>query len=315
MNVHSIERAEPRTAAEWFAVRKGSRDEEVERRFSAWLASNAENFEAYAMCELTWELAASAAAGLSGLRVTTPWYRRRPVGAVAAALVLASVALGFVRFLPPRVAVWSTKPGEQRSLTLEDGSHVTLNTRSVVEVRMGRKARDVRIVQGEAFFDIAHDESRPFNVDTSLGTVRAVGTRFDVLLDEQRVEVSMEEGKVFIKSAAPGGQEVAAVAGMRVTLLAGSSRPALDSADLTGIENWRAHRIEFDRVPLAMALREFSRYTALPIRVESPQIGQMSVSAVLQAGDVKALRAPLNGAFGLRLVERQNELVVVEEAP
>jgi transmembrane sensor len=180
---------------------------------------------------------------------------------------------------------------------------------------MGRSARDVCIVQGEAFFEVAHDRLRPFNVQTPLGSIRAVGTRFDVLLDEQRVEVVMEEGKVLVKSAAPAGQEVAPVAGMRATLLAGSTRPALDAADLTRIENWLAHRVEFDRVPLSTALKEFSRYTALPIRVESPQIGQMPVSAVLQAGDVDALRATLKGAFCLRLIAKQNELVVVQETP
>ena len=315
MNVHSFDRIEPVTAAEWFAVRRGPHDDEVERRFSAWLTSSAENFEAYALCELTWELAGTAAASLSSSQAPSPWYRRRTVGAAAAALVLACVALGFVLFSPTRVTVWNTKPGEQRTLTLEDGSRVILNTRSIVEVRMGRSARDVRIVQGEAFFEVAHDRLRPFNVQTPLGTIRAVGTRFDVLLDEQRVEVVMEEGKVLVKSAAPAGQEVAAVAGMRATLLAGSTRAALDSADLTRIENWRAHRVEFDRVPLSTALKEFSRYTALPIRVESPQIGQMSVSAVLQAGDVDALRATLKGAFGLRLIAKQNELVVVQETP
>jgi transmembrane sensor len=312
MNLQLFNRSEPKTAAEWFAQRKGSRNEEVERRFSAWLASSPENFESYALCELTWELAASAAAGLGTSRKAKPWYRHRAVAAIAASLLIAAIVLSIVRYSPPNAVMWSTKPGEQRTLFLADGSHVTLNTRSIVEVRMGRTTREVRLVQGEAFFEVAHDQSRPFSVGTPLGTIRAVGTQFDVLLDEQRVEVNMQEGKVLIKSTASAGQEVVAVAGMRATLLAGNSLPALDSADLTRVENWLAHRIEFDRVPLATALREFSRYTALPIRVESPQIGQMSISAVLQAGDVNALRSMLKGAFGLRVIQKENELVVIE---
>jgi transmembrane sensor len=315
MNVHPFEGVEPRTAAEWFAARKGSQSADVERRFSTWLAASPENFEAYALCELTWELSASAAVGLGGSLTAVPWYRRRTIGAIAAALLLASIALVFVRFSQPNATLWSTKPGQQRTLTLDDGSHVTLNTRSILEIRMGRKERTVRIMQGEAFFDVAHDASRPFNVDTPLGSVRAVGTRFDVLLDEQRVQVDMEEGKVLVKSATPGGEEVVAVAGMRATLVAGSAAPELNSADLTRVENWRAHRIEFDRIPLAAALREFSRYTDLPLRVESAQVARMSISAVLQTGDINALRAMLKGAFGLRLEQRQNELVVLEAAP
>ena len=91
---------------------------------------------------------------------------------------------------------------------------------------------------------------------------------------------------------------------------AGGARPELDRADLNRIENWRARRLEFDRVPLDAVLREFSRYLAVPIRAATPQVGQIPVSAVLKAGDVEALRATLNGAFGLTLAAGEEEWLV-----
>ncbi len=310
MNIRLFERGNPRTAAEWFALRRGAPDPDVERRFSEWLATSADNFEAYALCELTWELTASAASGLDVSRKIKPWYRRRAIGAIAAALALLAITLSAIRLSGPKATVWSTKPGQQLTFTLDDGSRMTLNTRSIVEVRMGRRTREVRLLQGEAFFAVAHDRSRPFNVETPAGTVRAVGTRFDVILDEQRVEVNMEEGKVLITSSSGGGRSVAAVAGMRAVWAAGDAQPVIDSADLNRLENWRAHRIEFDRIPLAGALKEFSRYTALPIRVASEQTGRLEISAVIQTGDVNALESMLQGAFGLKMIRGKNELVV-----
>ena len=187
-----------------------------------------------------------------------------------------------------------------------------LHPRSMLEIRMGARRREVRLIKGEAYFEVAHDESRPFVVRTSLGSIRAVGTRFDVLLDDQRVEVALEEGRVMVRSTLPDAREVLTVAGMSATLLPGSADPHLQPADLNRIENWRARRIEFDRVPLATALREFSRYTPLPIHAGSPQIAQMPISAVLKAGDVAALRATLKGAFGLQVIETRDALIVSE---
>ena len=105
-----------------------------------------------------------------------------------------------------------------------------------------------------------------------------------------------------------------AAAGMRATLLAGSAQAKLDPADLNRVENWRSHRIEFDRVPLSVALKEFSRYTAVPIRAGSPELGRIVISAVFKTGDTEALRATLRGAFGWSVVERSGELVVEDES-
>ncbi|MBS0421322.1 MAG: FecR domain-containing protein [Proteobacteria bacterium] len=315
MNVQSIDPPEPRTAAQWFAARRSAHNEDLERRFSAWLAASTANFEAYALCELTWELSASAAAGMTASPAALPWYRRPLVRAAAAAAALVAFGvLTFIQLTRPGVSKWQTQPGQQLSVSLQDGSHITLNTRSSVEVRMSHSRRVVRVLEGEVFFDVARDRLRPFAVQTALGSVRAVGTRFDVLLDSQHLEVNMEEGKVLIRSAAAGGQESMATAGMRATLLPGSPRPEVAAADLNRIENWRAHRVEFDRVPLGEALQELSRYTPVPIRAGSPEVARIMISAVLKTGDVDALRATLKGAFGLRVVEGGRQYVVVERA-
>jgi transmembrane sensor len=170
----------------------------------------------------------------------------------------------------------------------------------------------LRLLEGEAYFAVAHDPDRPFDVDTRLGSVRALGTRFDLLLDERHLEVNMEEGKVLVSSGTGGGQE--AVAGIRATLMAGDAKVTLDSADLNRLENWRAQRIEFDRVVLEEVLKEMSRYTRVPIRAGSAQIGGVMISAVLKTGDVEALKATLKGAFGFRVVEGDGEFVVVDGA-
>jgi transmembrane sensor len=268
------------------------------------------NAEEYALCERAWELSAAAAEGLDREVRVRSSYRRRAVGGIAALASAALIVLTVSWLMPPAPTVWRTGPGEQRTLALEDGSRITMNTRSTLEVRIDRSKREIRMQGGEAFYEVAKDESRPFVVETSLGTARAVGTRFNVLVDGDRVEVATEEGKVLVQTLDRSGAGVLATAGTRATLVHGEFRPALDRADLTRIENWRARRLEFDRVPLDAALKEFSRYTPVPIRAGSPDVGQIYVSAVLKVGDVDALRATLKGAFGLTVVAGRDEWLV-----
>ena len=219
-----------------------------------------------------------------------------PSAGAAAAAFVGLVALAAFWAMPPAPMTLYTGPGEQRTIALADGTQLTMNTRSNIEVRMSRSKREVRIFDGEVFFAVAKDPSRPFLVETALGTARAVGTRFNVLADSAHVEVATEEGKVWVATSSDASTGVMATAGLRATLVRGGSGPVLDKADLSRVENWRARRLEFDNVPLDAALKEFSRYTDIPIRPATQEIGQIPVSAVLKVGDMNALRATLKGS-------------------
>ena len=301
----------PSAAAEWFAARRRPQDASFEEHFSRWLAADARNADEYALCELTWELSAPAAEGLLADVRARPWYRQRAVTGAAAAIIVAALATAAFWAMPAKPLALQTAAGEQRTIALADGTRLTMNTRSSIEVRLSRSKRAVRILDGEVFFAVARDPSRPFFVETTLGTARAIGTRFNVLAGTERVEVATEEGKVWVTTASGGAAGVMATAGVRATLVPGSANPVLDTADLARIENWRARRLEFNDVPLDAALKEFSRYTRNPYRSATREIGQIPVSAVLNIGDENALRVTLKAAFGLDVVDRNEEWLVI----
>jgi transmembrane sensor len=96
---------------------------------------------------------------------------------------------------------YETGIGEQRSVVLDDGSLVTLNTASRIEVKLGKKHRLVRLVSGEALFQVARDAARPFDVVTGNTTVRAVGTQFNVDKRTTATTVTVVEGKIAVSSS------------------------------------------------------------------------------------------------------------------
>lgn len=303
-------RRRPRSAAEWFAARLADPDPQLERRFHAWLAQNASHGEEYALCEIAWEVSHGAARQMTV--PVTRWAEggrnRFRAGVLAAA---AAAAAAVVWYWPPAPLSYATLAGEQRTLVLEDGSHVTLNTRSRIMVRLERRARTVVLQQGEAYFEVSKDASRPFTVKSAVGSARAVGTRFDVYLDDGRLLVTTAEGRVFVKSVDSGaGENVDA--GSRASLGQGIPGVVVEPANLGAELGWLSRRLEADNAPLGEVLQAFSRYTSLPVRAATPAIAALRVSAVLRTGDIDALQATLAGAFGLNLEHRTNEWVVID---
>ncbi len=84
---------------------------------------------------------------------------------------------------------------------LPDGSRMTLDTDSEVDIAFAPERRNLRLVKGRAFFDVAHDAQRPFAVVADGREVEALGTRFDVRMDPGQVRVVLVEGRVSVKSA------------------------------------------------------------------------------------------------------------------
>jgi transmembrane sensor len=298
----------PKTAAEWFAALRGGASPTIERQFQRWLAENPMHGEEYALCEILWEVSGPAAADVPrpppARRVDTRAIWGGALVAAAASLVIA------LWFWPHRAQIWSTGPGEQRALLLEDGSRVTLNTRTRIEVEYARGQREVTLLGGEAYFDVAKDPGRPFRVRTQLGSARAVGTHFNVYYVDGLLAVTTAEGVVAVSGAA-GGSRVMVAAGNRAELGAGTPKPTVSRADVGRELNWLSQRIEVDNVPLESLLRDFSRYTSMRLEAGSPEVGSLRVSAVLRTGDLEALRATLKGALDLELESRRGEILVV----
>lgn len=314
-------RRTPVSAADWFAARhRGGTDPALERAFEAWLADDPERQRQYALCEIAWDLARPAAERLRTPATENPGHigtphRRWAIGAGLAATVLVAVAaLWLTLGSEPQPLRYATGPGEQRTVVLADGSRITLNTRTALSVTIPARQRNVVLENGEAFFDVAHDPSRPFHVLTPLGQVTVIGTRFNVYRRPDSLEVTTEQGLVRVSTAGRPDPttDLLVHAGEGAAIPAPGAKPQLRHADLRRIENWRQQRLEFDAMPLAALLEEFSRYTAAPLHAATPEIGALRVSGVFHLGDITALSVTLDAAFGLKVRDSNDGSRVVE---
>jgi transmembrane sensor len=215
-------------AALWHERLRDGPSEDMRRGFEAWLEASPDHRPAYASIERTWAMLQKTAETPSilalrhetALRLTRQTSRRlRPVRALAAAVAV--MALGMVAWgllaparLPDAFTAWmrdlwqgdshySTTTGERLSATLRDGSQITLDTQSELEVAFTKAERTVRLRHGQAFFEVAKDKTRPFVVEVNNRRFIAVGTAFDVRVDDDQIQVTMIEGVVRVEHAQP----------------------------------------------------------------------------------------------------------------
>lgn len=312
----------PRSASEWFAlVRSGHIGNRLDRKWSQWVAADAGHEEAYERRELAWELSAELrdapsirtllndadsllrqsehpTAAARARRWLQPW----PVGAAAAIVAVVVLIPILIRYNIISTSDFTTAKGEQRTVTLVDGSTVSLNTATQLRVKYSHGVRSVEMIEGEALFTVAKDPTRPFEVHARQGVSTAVGTEFDVRVDGLTVAVSVLEGTVAVAAdqAARDTATVAVTTGYRVSYSDNGSMSAPGPADVTRIRGWLSQRIVFNDVTLAAALEEYNRYTAIPVVLGNPELAGRHINGVFRIGDEAAFLGALQQGLHLK---------------
>lgn len=316
-------------AAGWFAAfRDVDAGEAADREWDQWMSEDIRHQQAYETVELAWELSADLAerpalqalnrevAAAAGAATAGQPVRRAPrrswQWAAAACVVAVGIVVG-VRFaLYHETSVdYATATGEQRKVTLPDGSTVVLNTATRVVARYSMVRRRVDLLAGEAAFSVSPDKRHPFDVHALGGTVTAVGTEFDVRIGAGIVAVAELEGSVSIEPSAStaGRSALTLVAGQAVEYRGDGSLSAIGSADVTRIRGWEAQRIVISNLPLVQALEEYNRYIRIPIVIGDPDLGSRRINGVFRLGEQKAFLDALEQ--GLHVVATPSDTEIV----
>ena len=267
-----------RHASDWVQQLHESSDDEIVDRWLRWCDADPRNLAAFDQMQRTWNGFPAPTAGATRLQpaATHPGTRGRVV-ALAASIVLLA---GFAAWLTLRhadVQALDTPIGEQRRITLADGSQLDLAPGSRVSTSFTLMRRDVRLERGQAFFAVAHSALRPFVVHVSGLTVTAQGTAFDVRIGPSSTVVTVSEGRVEVtpgadQAAASGGtgtEPVRAASGQQVTFSRSARRLSVATVDPKVAESWRAGALQFLGESLEDVVGELNRYSERQIVVAS----------------------------------------------
>ena len=204
---------------------------------------------------------------------------------------------------------YHTAVGGIVAVPLVDGSKILLNTNSELKVDLTESERSVRLEQGEAYFNVAHDPRRPFIVSVGERRIVAVGTAFSVWRNEDDVRIAVTEGKVrFEKSdrsnvLLPPGS-VARTLHDEVTM---QQRTV---AEVDEALSWRTGFLTFHDTPLADAVAEFNRYSMRKIILEDPAIAALRLSGKFQFSQSDAFVRLLERSFPVQAAWSADRIVL-----
>jgi transmembrane sensor len=241
--------------------------------------------------------------------------------------------------------IYSTGSDEQRSVVLEDGSTVELNSHSRIQVRVSQDKREVELLGGEALFSVVHDRRRPFVVRVGTADVRAVGTQFDVYRRLDEAVVTVVQGRVAVLTGdreAKGYSAIRALSGLlfKSYRTEASSTPALarnpilvgagqqlkvarlmltqadvktsppTPVDVAAATAWTRHALVFDSTTLMKVAQEFNRYSTRRIVIQDADVGNFRISGVFSSADPNVLIRFLRSQPEIRVEEVGQEIFV-----
>jgi transmembrane sensor len=288
-------------AAAW-RVRLSETGLATSEAFEAWLA-DPENAAAWDQVEAGWDLvgaiasepeivSARRAALADAQRANAANHRNhvwRSFASIAATLLF--VLLGTWGTLSWIQAPdhYSTQIGERRALTLADGSRVSLDSATEVSVKYSRTARELRLLRGQARFDVAHDVERPFSVVAGHRKIIATGTAFNIDIASGHAVVTLIQGRVAVLReeafARPGSKHpIELEPGQQLTETANNgSRIAV--VDLQRVTAWTTGQLIFANDTLNDVVEHMNRYTANPVVIADTRVGAMRISGVFNSSD------------------------------
>jgi transmembrane sensor len=295
-----------KAAAEWL-TRLQDRDVSLEDtlQWQRWIGADASHATAFerieAVWEQPWELLRDSAMDRHRLR-SLRW-------AIAAAVSALAIALSWALWSNASVESLQTRIGETRSLQLADGSRVILGGRTQIRVSLGSHSRQIDLLRGEAFFAVAKDPARPFEVHAGNATVTAVGTEFNVRRGSDRVLVAVIEGRVVV-APEQNQNKVPLEAGQQTVVDRKGIESSQKLVDTAAATAWQSGRLVFRREPLRYVIEDVNRYASRPIVLEDARNGDIRITGTVLTGSVDGWVKSLENAFALTAVEQPDKIVL-----
>lgn len=302
-------------------------DPALRREFATWLARSPAHAHAWARALHVWRLSGATEPVLTPLPATVEGRRQSipfafmPIAIRHAGLVCAFTAafcLAGAFVLPDiRLALqadYRTSTGTNQSVTLADGSIVTLGARSAIAVHYRHRTRDITLLAGEAFFQVRHDAARPFRVTAGSTHARDIGTRFDVRLDSTQVQISVQEGRVGVSNTRHEAEEIELGAGEEVRVDRATGNMTRESVVPDTIGSWQTGMLVVSNDTVGHVTDTLRRYYSGFIVSWSPALLSRHVGGVYDLHNIPAAFRAVVVPSGGRVREVADHVLIATAA-
>lgn len=328
--MNNTERVTPTPAQEqaafaWLSLLHDQPSSGDQATFSHWLQADPAHAEAYAQAQVVWELtetpartlADEEAFALQGYLNTMNRSRRTRVRRWSGALAMAACMVLMIgvgagwqpsRWVDDLGADYVSAPGEIRTVTLADQSHVTLDADSAIAVDFSRGERRIELRRGAGFFSVTHT-GEPFVVDAEKGQARVLGTQFEVRLQPHGAQVTVLSGRVGVTADKHAEQQILS-AGQQVAYGEGSAEK-LHAVDSEAQLAWRQGWLNYYKATLAEVVQDLGRYYPGRIVLLNDELAARRVSGSFPSKDPQAVLSSLQGVLGFEQHKVLGHLIIL----
>ena len=328
-------------ASDWFILNTTSTPTSLqEKEFQTWLSASPLHADTYQMFAKIWEdLAQVPQESFSGTDTALDKNREYMEAAThdmptlwqrvsdwlfpkSNYIALASVSLFFISafiFFSPEsdeINSYMTARGEISDLTLEDGSKITLSADSQIDVKMSNDMRDIKLVKGQAFFDVATTQDAsggkmPFEIHSGMMKIKVIGTQFEVHLRNEKAIVSVAEGVVEVSTR--GGQPVRLTQGQQVAVI-GDNYDRIGeiiSEEAATNFSWRAGRLTYRDAFLTEIIEDANRFHTGTITLGHKNLENLRVTTSFRVDQIKEMTLMLEQLLPVKVYEESQDRILI----
>ncbi|MEM0910319.1 MAG: FecR domain-containing protein [Pseudomonadota bacterium] len=341
-------------AAEWYLLKsEGALSEDEEREFESWINRDENHAEVYYEVSTLWSALGEIdqnqinpklkqAGFLEQIRLLLERVkvssRKKPLKvrkyasalSIAALLTIGLVSLGVFESNQNKSAssfnnksqTFQTDLGEVKTIKLRDGSTLTLGASSEVEVVFDSESRAVRLLNGDAIFDVVTETSRPFTVSAQKFKASVLGTVFDIRNNGDMVRLSVLEGKVETSHPLMVNEKSVSTINKQV-LAAGEQIYAHKDIGLSSAfpfrENqfatWRNGRLTYSNVSLTELISDANRYSndLLVLSADAADLENANVVISFDVKDIETLISTLPIIFPVVVDIQADGTIMIEK--
>lgn len=303
-------------ASEWVLRLNESNAEELADQWMQWCGADPLNLPAFERMQHLWDALPEARATALHPVLNRPQHRIRLIALAACVVLLLGVA-GWFALRYSDNEVFDTAVGEQRRITLADGSHLDLAPGSRVITHFTLAKRDVRLERGQAFFQVAHQLTRPFIVHANNLTVTAVGTEFDVRISPDATAVTVMEGRIKVSPDAEKmdqdgtrTQVIRADVGQRVTFSKSAHRFSIGIVDPKVAGSWRDGTLQFVGESLEDVVGVINRYSTKHI-VVAPALQQTRFTGTVSPTTIHDWFKALEQIYAVEVIDQGTDGMLI----
>lgn len=299
-------------AANWVArLRAGNCTLQDERSFRAWLTADPAHASAFEAMHATWELTAALPRdpALSKYRRPRLAGRREFVWGASAAAIAGMAA---VTWQSAAAKVYETAVGEQRHITLPDGSLLFLDTDTRVSFRMHDGMRLMLLSNGRANLRVVPEDNRPFRAESRQQTIITDQSTFDLRDDGHVTSVVLIDGQAQVEIDRPGAEQTRILRGGE-RLRVSSAGATFDKPNMSSLLAWHRGQVVFENSTLAQAAAELNRYSDIKLTVEDPTIAAWRVSGVFPVGDNFAFVKAVSKFLPLGMTQSAGRILMIQD--